>query len=276
MSDQIPEDEPIRVVNSHKKRKVKTDHGKQKATRRPGPVGPPSRPRSAKSSKMSTKKLAEAQISKKRMGPKSIATDEEKHEATDTFHGNIISANNLISKPTWKNISTILIEFGGDEENCGRNTINDLFKRTRTNRRKASNAVYMIMLNANKDYPANKQRFLLNKKKEPLVRPTPPSVSVPGPSHQNMLGFVTLVNKPTKSGLSHAVLYYIGMQAIYNCQRPFDEVVESEVFKMSITPELARFAKVDNPSELDINLVKSEVRSLISMSAVGDSYFQTH
>ena len=50
----------------------------------------------------------------------------------------------------------------------------------------------------------------------------------------------------------------------------------SEVFKMSITPELARFAKVDNPSELDINLVKSEVRSLISMSAVGDSYFQTH
>ena len=64
-----------------------------------------------------------------------------------------------------------------NEENCGRNTINDLFKRTRTNRRKASNAVYMIMLNANKDYPENKQRFLLNKKKEPLVRPTPPSVS---------------------------------------------------------------------------------------------------
>ena len=60
------------------------------------------------------------------------------------------------------------------------------------------------------------------------------------------------------------------MQAIYNCHNPFDEVVESEVFKMSITPELARFAKVD------INLVKSEVRSLISMSAVGDSYFQTH
>ena len=63
------------------------------------------------------------------------------------------------------------------EENCGRNTINDLFKRTRTNRRKASNAVYMIMFNANKDYPENKQRFLLNKKKEPLVRPTPPSQS---------------------------------------------------------------------------------------------------
>ena len=73
-------------------------------------------------------------------------------------------------------------------------------------------------------------------------------MSVPGPSHQN------------------AVLYHIGMQAIYNCHNPFDEVVESEVFKMSITPELARFAKVDNPSELDINLVKS----------VGDSYFQTH
>ena len=163
-----------------------------------------------------------------------------------------------------------------NEENCGRNTINDLFKRTRTNRRKASNAVYMIMLNANKDYPENKQRFLLNKKKEPLVRLTPPSVSVPGPSHQNMLGFGTFVKKPTKSGLSHAVLYHIGMQAIYNCHNPFDEVVESEVFKMSITPELARFAKVDNPSELDINLVKSEVRSLISMSAVGDSYFQTH
>ena len=210
------------------------------------------------------------------MGPKSVATDEEKHEATDTFHGNIVSANNLISKPTWKNISTILIEFGGDEENCGRNTINDMFKRTRTNRRKASNAVYMIMLNANKDYPENKQRFLLNKKKEPLVRPTPPSVSVPGPSHQNMLGFGTFVKKPTKSGLSHAVLYHIGMQALYNCHNPFDEVVESEVFKMSITPELARFAKVDNPSELDINLAKSEVRSLISMSAVGDSYFQTH
>ena len=196
---------------------------------------------------MLTKKLAEAQISKKRMGPKSVATDEEKHEATDTFHGNIISANNLIYKPTWKNISTILIEFGGDEENCGRNTINDLFKRTRTNRRKASNAVYMIMLNANKDYPENKQRFLLNKKKEPLVRPTPPSVSVPGHSHQNMLGFGTFVKKPTMSGLSHAVLYHIGMQAIYNCHNPFDEVVESEVFKMSITPELARFAKVDNP-----------------------------
>ena len=108
------------------------------------------------------------------------------------------------------------------------------------------------------------------------MRPTPPSVSVPGPSHQNMLGFGTFVNKPTKSGLSHAVLYHIGMQAIYNCHNPFDEVVESEVFKMSITPELARFAKVDSPSELDINLVKSEVRSLISMSAVGDSYFQTH
>ena len=162
------------------------------------------------------------------------------------------------------------------EENCGRNTINDLFKRTRTNRRKASNAVYMIMLNANKDYPENKQRFILNKKKEPLVRPTPPSVSVPGPSHQNILGFGTFVKKPTKSGLSHAVLYHIGMQAIYNCHNPFDEVVESEVFKMSITPELARFAKVDNPSELNINQVKSEVRSLISMSAVGDSYFQTH
>ena len=103
-----------------------------------------------------------------------------------------------------------------NEENCGRNTINDLFKRTRTNRRKASNAVYMIMLNVNKDYPENKQRFLLNKKKEPLVRPTPPSVSVPGPSHQNMLGFGTFVKKPTKSGLSHAVLYHIGMQAIYN------------------------------------------------------------
>ena len=102
------------------------------------------------------------------------------------------------------------------------------------------------------------------------------SVSVPGPSHQNMLWFGTFVKKPTKSGLSHAVLYHIGMQAIYNCHNPFDEVVESEVFKMSITPELARFAKVDNPSELDINLVKSEVRSLISMSAVGDSYFQTH
>ena len=163
-----------------------------------------------------------------------------------------------------------------NEENCGRNTINHLLKRTRTNRRKASYAVYMIMLNANKDYPENKQRFLLNKKKEPLVRPTPPSVSVPGPSHQNMLGFGTFVKKPTKSGLSHAVLYHIGMQAIYNCHNPFDEVVESEVFKMSITPELARFAKVDNPSKLDINLVKSEVRSLISMSAVGDSYFQTH
>ena len=135
-----------------------------------------------------------------------------------------------------------------NEENCGRNNINDLFKRTHTNRRKASNAVYMIMLNANKDYPENKQRFLLNKKKEPLVRPTPPSVSVPGPSHQNMLGFGTFVKKPTKSGLSHAVLYHIGMQAIYNCHNPFDEVVESEVFKMSITPELARFAKVDNPS----------------------------
>ena len=135
-----------------------------------------------------------------------------------------------------------------NEENCGRNTINDLFKQTRTNRRKASNAVYMIMLNANKDYPENKQRFLLNKKKEPLVRPTPPSVSVPGPSHQNMLGFGTFVKKPTKSGLSHAVLYHIGMQAIYNCHNPFDEVVESEVFKMSITPELARFAKVDNQS----------------------------
>ena len=135
-----------------------------------------------------------------------------------------------------------------NEENCGRNTINDLFKRTRTNRRKASNAVYMIMLNANKDYPENKQRFLLNKKKEPLVRPTPPSVSVPGPSHQNMLGFGTFVKKPTKSGLSHAVLYHIGMQAIYNCHNPFDEVVESEVFKMSITLELARFAKVDNQS----------------------------
>ena len=52
-----------------------------------------------------------------------------------------------------------------NEENCGRNTINDLFKQTHTNRRKASNAVYMIMLNANKDYPENKQRFLLNKKK---------------------------------------------------------------------------------------------------------------
>ena len=130
--------------------------------------------------------------------------------------------------------------------------------------------LYMIMLNANKDYPENKQRFLINKKKEPLVRPTPPSVSVPGPSHQNMLGFGTFVKKLTKSGLSHAVLYHIGMQAIYNCHNPFDEVVES------ITPELARFAKVDNPSELDINLVKSEVRSLISMSAVGDSYFQTH
>ena len=49
-----------------------------------------------------------------------------------------------------------------------------------------------------------------------------------------------------------------------------------QVFKMSITPELARFAKVDNPSELDINLVKSQVRSIISMSAIGDSYFQTH
>ena len=35
--------------------------------------------------------------------------------------------------------------------------------------------LYMIMLNANKDYPENKQKFLLNKKKEPLVRPTPPS-----------------------------------------------------------------------------------------------------
>ena len=104
------------------------------------------------------------------------------------------------------------------------------------------------MLNANKDYPENKQRFLLNKKKEPLVRPTPPSVSVPGPSHQNMLGFGTFVKKPTKSGLSHAVLYHIGMQAIYNCHNPFDEVVESEVFKMSITPELARFTKVDNQS----------------------------
>ena len=69
------------------------------------------------------------------------------------------------------------------------------------------------MLNANKDYPENKQRFLLNKKKEPLVRPTPPSVSVPGPSNQNMLGFGTFVKKPTKSGLSHAVLYHIGMQA---------------------------------------------------------------
>ena len=33
--------------------------------------------------------------------------------------------------------------------------------------------------------------------------------------------------KPTKSGLSHAVLYHIGMQAIYNCHNPFDEVVES-------------------------------------------------
>ena len=116
---------------------------------------------------------------------------------------------------------------------------------TRTHRRKASNAVYMIMLNANKDYPENKQRFSLNKKKEPLVRPTPPSMSVPGPSHQNMLGFGTFVKK------------HIGMQAIYNCHNPFDEVVESEVFKMSITPELARFAKVDNPSELDINLVMS-------------------
>ena len=135
-----------------------------------------------------------------------------------------------------------------NEENCGRNTINDLFKQTRTNRRKASNAVYMIMLNANQDYPENKQRFLLNKKKDPLVRPTPPSVSVPGPSDQNMLGFGTFVKKPTKSGLSHAVLYHIGMQAIYNCHNPFDEVVESEVFKMSIRPELARFAKVDNQS----------------------------
>ena len=84
-----------------------------------------------------------------------------------------------------------------------------------------------------------------------------------------MLRFGTFVKKPTKSGLSHAVLYHIGMQAIYNCHNPFDEV-----FKISITPELARLAKVDNPSELDINLVKSEVRSLISMSAVGDSYFQ--
>ena len=157
-----------------------------------------------------------------------------------------------------------------NEENCGRNIINDLFKRhVQTEERQ-------VMLNANKDYPENKQRFLLNKKKEPFVRPTPPSVSVPGPSHQNMLGFGTFVKKPTKSGLSHAVLYHIGMQAIYNCHNPFDEVVESEVFKMSITPELARFAKVDNLSELDINLVKSEVRSLISMSDVGDSYFQTH
>ena len=106
--------------------------------------------------------------------------------------------------------------------------------------------------------------------------PFRPSGSMISTRDQNMLGFGTFVKKPTKSGLSHAVLYHIGMQAIYNCHNPFDEVVESEVFKMSITPELAMFAKVDNPSELDINLVKSEVRSLISMSAVGDSYFQTH
>ena len=60
-----------------------------------------------------------------------------------------------------------------------------------------------------------------------------------------MLGFGTFVKKPTKS--------------------------ESEEFEMSITPELARFAKVDNPSELDINLVKSEVRSLISLRYAASS-----
>ena len=97
------------------------------------PPPPTSRPgsvvHSAKSSKIShtaTKKLAEAQITENRMGPKSVATNDEKYAVTDTFHANIISVNNLISKPIWKNISTELMEFGGVDENCGKNmeTIN--------------------------------------------------------------------------------------------------------------------------------------------------------
>ena len=56
------------------------------------------------------------------------------------------------------------------------------------------------------------------------------------------------------------------MQAIYNWCDPLEQVVESEGFKMPVTPELARFVKVQHPSEVDSNLVKSEVFGLIYLN----------
>ena len=224
-----------------------------------------SNPKTVKSCKINAKLLAENQ--KRNPAQKEIRAEKRTLmiECKMIFIRNIKSANNLTNEPTWKQITNIFGNF--DYKDVSKNSIEDVFKRLKKNRIPPK-AMYKKMKAANKDFPNNKSDWLLNKSKQ-LISPLH-SIDVVH-DQKNLLDFEGISKRsgPVKrSGLSHALLFSIGLSVIQRFGKDYSEFDVREIVgyfirTMSENPLLREYARFSLDS-LDENTAVEEVMRFIS------------